>query len=246
MNPIEFVDSVVEKYSDEISNSIARTSVHRGAARALPVRVAVQSWDLVPLDSVTAAFMFAERKPCILNFASYKHPGGGFLKGMTTQEESLCAVSTLYPVIAHFKDFYSTNQTMLNNAMYTNAALFSEDILFFADEGSVSKFDVLTCAAPNFGPGKRYKSVTESENYKYLEERIKFMFAVASANGVRCLIAGAWGCGVFKQDPRDVAKLMAYYGRRSGVEKIVFAIPDYNSYNYKAFEDVLSREGLLG
>ena len=44
-----------------------------------------------------------------LNFASARHPGGGFLNGSQAQEESLARASGLYPCIAQFHEMYDAN-----------------------------------------------------------------------------------------------------------------------------------------
>lgn len=53
------------------------------------------------------------------------------------------------------------------------------------------------------------------------------------------LILGAWGCGVFKQDPETVAKLIRNTTWR-GVKKIVLAVIDKPTYGI--FKGVFSNE----
>lgn len=83
--------------------------------------------------------------------------------------------------------------------------------------------DIITCAAPNFRTAHRYQS--KSENDRVLEDRIHFMYQIAEENGVENLIAGAWGCGVFMQDPYTVATLLIGAARNYNIPNIYFATP---------------------
>lgn len=73
---------------------------------------------------------------------------------------------------------------------------------------------------------KRKQSVSKSENDRVLENRIHFMYQIAVEN----LVAGAWGCGVFMQDPYTVATLLIGAARNYNIPNIYFAIPDRNSH----------------
>lgn len=177
----------------------------------------------------------------VLNFASYKNPGGMFLNGSIAQEEALCHDSTLYNVLKHFDDtYYAWNRKHLNRAMYEHRALYSEDIVFFKDNKPYLA-DVLTCAAPNYGTASKYQNVTMEENKKILRERIEFIFQIAVTKGVDILILGAWGAGVFKQDARLVASefLRAIQKYQYSFTDIIFAVPKSRNKNYEAFEAVL-------
>lgn len=198
---------------------------------------------LESLDSVSAVFKYAEQnsKTAVLNFASYKQPGGMFLQGSKAQEECLCHESTLYNVLTRFEDnYYAPNRKQLNRALYQNVALYSPDIYFERNDDSV-KCDVITCAAPNFSVASRYCNVSREENTAVLKSRIKFILYLAATEQVDTLILGAFGSGVFGQDAKEVAeitmKLLKHY---NGVfKKVVFAVIDEKSANYQAFNDVI-------
>lgn len=67
------------------------------------------------------------------------------------------------------------------------------------------------------------------------------MYRIAEAKGVENLIAGAWGCGVFMQDPSTVATLLVNAARNYNIPNIYFAIPNRNSRNFRIFLEVLEK-----
>lgn len=83
------------------------------------------------LDSVKSAIQHRDGKTAVLNFASYKNPGGKFMEGSSAQEECLCHASTLYNVLKQFPVYYQWNRVHNNRALYTNRALYSEDVIFW-------------------------------------------------------------------------------------------------------------------
>lgn len=241
----EHLNYIMGEYSEEIKEQIENTTIYSNH----PVRKQEQdrfgkpSIILTDKDSVSAAFDSLEGKTCILNFASYKHPGGYFLGGSSAQEEMLCHESTLFPVLKAFeKEYYAWNKLNLNKALYKDRALYTPEVIFEHNDEH-EEIDVLTCAAPNYGAARKYQHVTREENRKVFANRINFMYDIAEANGVRTLVLGAWGCGVFKQDPVETCELLTEIAIKKNcphIKKIIFAIPDSGSRNYKAFKNTLN------
>ncbi len=70
---------------------------------------------------------------CILNFASAKNPGGGFMSGASAQEESLTRSSSLYTSLAKDMTMYSYNRNQ-NSFLYSDYMIYSPDVLFWFDD----------------------------------------------------------------------------------------------------------------
>lgn len=225
-----------------IQNSIKNTTIYTKEVKVDVLSKTESEITLTDLDSVSAIFEYAKenKKMAILNFASYKNAGGGFIRGSKAQEECLCYESFLYNVLRAFETkFYVKNRKDLNRSLYENKALYSSDIHFYRDELETC-CDVITCAAPNFLAAHR-QGVTRNENNKVLQSRIQYILDVASINHVNTLILGAFGCGVFGQNPQDVANITRILIKNYDFQNVVFAILDAKSENYKAFEKVFNK-----
>lgn len=221
-----------KKYKDEISLSVKNTKVYDRQPN-LKTLGDLPKIEVVDLDSVSAIHAYSSENMAVLNFASYKFPGGGFLRGSSAQEEALCQHSDLYNVISEFdQSLYEWNRNNLNKGMYHNRGLYSPNIIF-DDKTSCA---VITVPAPNKSVMLKYGNFTAEENYQALAERTKLVIDIASENNVKTLVLGAFGCGVFRQDPVEVATLFKQALRGSSFEKVVFAIP--KGANYEAFKKV--------
>ena len=177
----------------------------------------------------------------VLNFASYKNPGGQFINGSKAQEESLCMESYLYNVLKEFDNtFYEWNRRHKNKSLYLNRALYSDSVMFM--RGDEFRYcDVITCAFPNKKASQKYCGTSDEENSKVLRDRIDFILKIAKDNLVEILILGAGGCGVFGQDPYEVAQIFKELltTKYKCFDKVIFSIPDKKGENYIAFKEVL-------
>ena len=202
------------------------------------------------IDSVSAIIKYPTgRRNAVLNFSSYKEPGGMFINGSKAQEECLCHESFLYNVLSQKQDFYDWNNQYKNKALYLNRALYTPFVQFIREGKSYSDYtiyklcDVITCAAPNKSAAQRYQNVSNEENTKALKSRIKFILDIAKENKVENLILGAYGCGVFGQDPKEVASIFKEYlgTTHKCFTGVIFAIPSGRDGNLEVFKDVFEK-----
>lgn len=202
--------------------------------------------EVVKSDTVTALFKNTNitDNVALLNFASYKYPGGGFIKGSLAQEESLCHASILYNVLRDMDDvFYEEHRKDLNSGLYKDEAIFSPYIKFFKQQYKPREASVITCAAVNRGVAKK-KGISDVEISRAMKTRVNFVMDIAVERGVDTLILGAFGCGVFGNNPQEVAEYFSQYliEHPNAFKKVVFVIPVSErskgklDNNYEAFK----------
>lgn len=169
----------------------------------------------------------------VLNFASAKNPGGGFLNGAMAQEESLAASSGLYGTQLRQPKYYEANRAF-KSMMYTHHAIYSPDVVFFRD----ARFEllpapvtasVLTLPAVNYGQ-VILKGEDTNQAERVMKERMALSLALFAKQGDRTIVLGAYGCGVFRNDPVKVAKwwkeLIMDEGYGSFFDEIIYAVLD--------------------
>lgn len=195
---------------------------------------------LLNMDCVTAVHMAKQNNPCarvmLIDFASFRHPGGGFIKGAMAQEEAICHGSTLYNVLMAHQDWYiqHENPKALNKCLYRDEALYCPDIIFPYGQPVVA--DVLVCAAPNANAYYQQKGTKDVQTVeKAMYSRLRFMCGIAEEKEVDVLITGAFGCGVFGNDPAFVAKHSQHIFGGSNIPIIAYTVPSTNANNYQAF-----------
>ena len=184
----------------------------------------------------------SNKRLAVLNFSSFKNPGGMFEQGSKAQEECLCHESFLYNVLKEKMSFYENNRKNTNRALYYNRALYTPDVIF-GSLNSGTTCDVITCAAPNKSAAQKYCGVTAEENHKVLKSRIKFVLDIAREEEVDVLILGAYGCGVFGQNATEVANIFKEFlsTTHQCFDKVIFAIPDGKDKNLEKFKKVFKK-----
>ncbi|MFN7972413.1 MAG: TIGR02452 family protein [Acidobacteriota bacterium] len=148
-----------------------------------------------------------------LNFASAKNPGGGFLGGAKAQEEDLARCSALYSCQITVPRYYAKNRAC-GSPLYTDHVIYSPSVPFFRDERlelleEPFACSIVTAPAPNAGVALRGSPRARPGVTAALARRAAMVLAVFADRGERRLVLGAWGCGVFRNDPVEVATVFA-------------------------------------
>ena len=183
-------------------------------------------------------------KICILNFASAIHAGGGFLSGALAQEEQISRSSNLVRGLKTQPAFYALNRGSVDryhNCVYRHDLLYSKDVLFFKDDDGKElekkiKADVITLPAPNLKDTRTVRTLNEFAYAKVIKNRLMGMAAVLNIMHPDLVVLGAWGCGAFRNDPKQIGKLFAQVVPFLDVKKVVFSIPKDVSQNDQKFK----------
>lgn len=122
------------------------------------------------VDATTqqAAHALATRTDvALLNFASARNPGGGFLGGAVAQEEDLCRCSGLYRTLLTQPVYYQTHRED-GSLLYSDHLIYSPAVPFFRvrshDPLSEEPFlaSVITAPAPNLGALQQQRQDTSA------------------------------------------------------------------------------------
>ena len=191
------------------------------------------------IDSVGALVKYGENsKVGVLNMASAKTPGGGVLYGSKAQEEALFRCSNLSVSIS--KSLYP---------LPIDQVLVTENAIFFKDKDYHDLEDahvatVITCAAPKLEAGDL--DWCRNDYDAIINMKMELILNAALKYNVETLILGAWGCGVYKNDPTYIATQFLEHLKRDNrhycYDRIVFAvINDGNSVgnNYEIFKSII-------
>ncbi|OCH93491.1 hypothetical protein OBBRIDRAFT_790198 [Obba rivulosa] len=175
----------------------------------------------------------------VLNFASATKPGGGVLSGAQAQEESIARSSTLYPTLMtpSAQEFYKLHKRNNKGGFYSHAMIYSPRVTIFRDDDGgwtePLEVDVLTSPAVNAGAVRqtlhwRVSPTLQEQNIeKTMLERMARILFLFERQGVKHLVLGSFGTGVFKNKVDVIAGIWETLLRgrfARSFEHVMFAI----------------------
>lgn len=224
---------------DALAQSIAGTTLYQpGEFAGYPEsRGNTTSVEVRAEDSISAAVRLAHRsngfRIGVLNFASARNPGGGYVNGAKAQEEDVCRRTLLYPCLLAAPEFYTAHRAR-RDLRYSDRLIYAPQVPVIRDktyalEPEPARIDVFTCAAPNATALARENPSAAGNLAGVLAERTRAVLGAAARHDARMLVLGAWGCGVFGNDPAQVAEAFRIHLRgefKHAFALVVFAVPD--------------------
>ncbi len=217
----------------DIARAVAGTRLHL-PDDVLPVpetsAPAAPTIEVTNESSLSAARRLGGDVACLV-FASARHPGGGFRTGAQAQEESLARSSALYACLSAVPPFYAHHHAH-PDLTYSDRVIYSPAVPVFRDDtgdllATPYLVSFLTAAAPNRTAVLHHQPERAATIATVLHRRAARVLAVAAHHGHRHLILGAWGCGVFGNEPAAVAAAFAAHLHHSQwFDHVVFAVLD--------------------
>ncbi|KAJ5266813.1 hypothetical protein N7478_009621 [Penicillium angulare] len=218
--------------------------LRRSECPRLPSRARVQVMNEDTLNVAIRLFQKAQRnsfnrdsrelRPIIINFASHRKPGGGWLNGAMAQEEAICYRSSLalslnekdYPLCLH-EAIYSPYVLVMREDLASGHVLMTRTTRP-EDLPMVSVITIAAICRPRLDEdclntdGKRPHDQTSSSSSSSCRQtqqifardrdrdltknKMKLALRIAARNKHQMLVLGALGCGVYANPPDDIAK----------------------------------------
>lgn len=244
---IESAELIVEPKPVKASQEPSKPAPGKDAQKYEPPRLLLQV-----ADTLTAAHTLVlgsagpdseSSRVAVLNMASPLTPGGGFVNGAGSQEESLCMRCTLLPSLKD--EWYRLPEL---------GAIYTPDVLVFRGEDAEEVLEkkerwFVDCisAAMLRNPETERDEETGFSHYvnekdrQLVLEKMKMVLRICQIKGIAKVVLGAWGCGAFGNPVGEVAaawrKLLLPRndgkGKKkstketwAGIEEVVFAIKD--------------------
>jgi uncharacterized protein (TIGR02452 family) len=229
---------------------LTSAALSSGALSAAPLTTSRTRLEVTGETTLAAARRLhaAGRSVAALNFASARHPGGGFRTGATAQEESLARSSALFACI-NGNEMYAVHERS-RDPFYTDHVIYSPGVpVFRTDDGELLDdpypCTFLTCAAVNAGVVRERHPERVDDIGPAMRRRVARVLAIAAIHQEDTLVLGAWGCGVFGNDPALIGRLFAeaLAGEyRDTFATTVFAVydPSPDAHIRRPFEEALS------
>lgn len=207
--------------------------------------------------------------PAVLNFADAYHACGMYNSGSNAQEESICRVSTLSQTLYQYYNRLWANKVgvplrtvpaypmdMNFGGIYSKVTVFrdgpSSGFSFLEDPFDTAVISVAALNLCRQRPGK--KTITNHEfatgdaedpltkdGKAVMLNKIRTIYRIALDNGHDSIVLGAWGCGVFKHNPEQIARMfldiLSEEEFRNRFREVRFAV--LGEKNYGGFRKVL-------
>ena len=178
-----------------------------------------------------------KKRVAVLNMANPTHPGGSWMGGYMAQEESLFLRSSLmlaldpleYP-LDEYDCYYSRDVTVFRDNAKSGYAFLAPEAQWKLDVASVCAVNMAR-ETEQFGPKHRVRTGL----------KLFALFNALVRNGIDTVVLGAFGCGILRNPPSEVAEifkdLITFYAGH--FDKIYFAIMDSNSEKITPFINIL-------
>ncbi|MDZ7694632.1 MAG: TIGR02452 family protein [Balneolaceae bacterium] len=172
----------------------------------------------------------------VLNFALGAEPGRRiFNRGPRPRKRAWRGALVCILSLKQCPSYYEYHRSH-RSTLYSDRMIWSPGCpVFRTDDGTLLnepyRVHFITSPAPNAGAVRQNEPENSSKIKPVLRERSAKVLALAAHHGCDALVLGAWGCGVFRNDPETVARIFRnHLGRTSAFcnrfQKVLFSVLD--------------------